>query len=260
MPSYCGFKWLTRPGYWMPYQAAKALAATFCWNIRYALTPVFGNDFPNLCLPPGHQGFEKFLIDPEIVQFCTEETNRFRIEGPAYQVRDSTPKRAASQQPSFQSPHWDMGTHHLRDSDESGSYTESDKSSKYFLSPQVSPRSTTFRSVNESLSPASSPVFHSFTFDGTSRRLPHLRLGLPTSVPEGYYKGASNTPNIHSNIVHVSDQDKADHWSRTVSPCSDMDYSLNESDCEERYSMEEIEAARALLQLSKTDKYLALPK
>ncbi|KAJ5231205.1 hypothetical protein N7489_011913 [Penicillium chrysogenum] len=37
---------LSAQGYWMPYEAAKAMAATFCWRIRYALTPLFGTEFP----------------------------------------------------------------------------------------------------------------------------------------------------------------------------------------------------------------------
>ncbi|KAF2092183.1 DNA-binding domain of Mlu1-box binding protein MBP1 [Saccharata proteae CBS 121410] len=36
---------LSAQGYWMPFEAAKAVAATFCHPIRHALTPIFGPDF-----------------------------------------------------------------------------------------------------------------------------------------------------------------------------------------------------------------------
>jgi hypothetical protein len=39
-------------GYWMPYEAARAMAATFCWRIRYALTPLFGTEFPAMTYDP----------------------------------------------------------------------------------------------------------------------------------------------------------------------------------------------------------------
>ncbi|KAF2458756.1 transcription regulator HTH, apses-type DNA-binding domain-containing protein, partial [Lineolata rhizophorae] len=54
-------------GYWVPYKAAKAIAATFCYEIRHALTPVFGPDFVNQCIPPGSPNFQNFKINPAIV-------------------------------------------------------------------------------------------------------------------------------------------------------------------------------------------------
>jgi len=36
-------------GFWLPYIVARALCSKFCWSIRYALTPIFGNDFPRVC-------------------------------------------------------------------------------------------------------------------------------------------------------------------------------------------------------------------
>jgi hypothetical protein len=65
-------------GYWMPFEAAKAIAATFCWKIRYALTPLFGTDFPSLCIPPHSQQFGKMTIDPGVIQEATEMSNRYR--------------------------------------------------------------------------------------------------------------------------------------------------------------------------------------
>ncbi|KAK6525540.1 hypothetical protein TWF281_010602 [Arthrobotrys megalospora] len=36
-------------GFWIPYLAAKAICSRFCYSIRDALSPIFGNDFPALC-------------------------------------------------------------------------------------------------------------------------------------------------------------------------------------------------------------------
>ncbi|KAJ6257117.1 hypothetical protein Dda_8002 [Drechslerella dactyloides] len=36
-------------GFWIPYLAAKAMCTRFCYTIRHALSPIFGNDFPALC-------------------------------------------------------------------------------------------------------------------------------------------------------------------------------------------------------------------
>ena len=77
---------LTWTGYWMPYQAARAIAATFCYDIRYALTPIFGDEFPSMCLSPKDPGFAKFLINPAIVRQCAAETERFKREKSSYQI------------------------------------------------------------------------------------------------------------------------------------------------------------------------------
>jgi hypothetical protein len=69
---------LVAQGYWIPHAAAKAVAATFCYDVRYALTPVFGHDFPSICIRPGEEGFGGMTIDPGITKFCTEEAKRFR--------------------------------------------------------------------------------------------------------------------------------------------------------------------------------------
>lgn len=62
----------------MPYEAAKAVAATFCWDIRYALTPLFGTDFPSLCIPPHSRQFGKMTIDPEIIREATGLSSKYR--------------------------------------------------------------------------------------------------------------------------------------------------------------------------------------
>ncbi|RJE26692.1 APSES transcription factor Xbp1 [Aspergillus sclerotialis] len=71
---------LAAQGYWMPYAAAKAMAATFCWRIRHALTPLFGTDFPSLCVHPRDRArYGRMQIDPKIVEEATETANRYRM-------------------------------------------------------------------------------------------------------------------------------------------------------------------------------------
>ncbi|KAL4973082.1 hypothetical protein BDW66DRAFT_109685 [Aspergillus desertorum] len=71
---------LAAQGYWMPYEAAKAVAATFCWKIRFALTPLFGDDFPDLCTHPDDRArFGRMVIDPCIVRIATEKANYYRM-------------------------------------------------------------------------------------------------------------------------------------------------------------------------------------
>ena len=70
---------LTVLGYWIPFEAAKAVAARFCWEIRYALTPVFGTDFPSTCVTPDDPNFLKLKILSSIVGSCTERANGFRM-------------------------------------------------------------------------------------------------------------------------------------------------------------------------------------
>ncbi|KAL1952728.1 hypothetical protein VTO42DRAFT_4406 [Malbranchea cinnamomea] len=73
---------LAAQGYWMPFEAAKAVAATFCWRIRYALTPVFGVDFLSMCIPPSDPRFGRMVIDPAIVEAVTETARRYRLLEP----------------------------------------------------------------------------------------------------------------------------------------------------------------------------------
>ncbi|PYH46962.1 putative APSES transcription factor Xbp1 [Aspergillus saccharolyticus JOP 1030-1] len=62
-----------RQGYFVPWECARALATRFCWDVRYALTPIFGNDFPEDCLHPDHPDYRQWLIDPEIVHDSAEK-------------------------------------------------------------------------------------------------------------------------------------------------------------------------------------------
>lgn len=61
----------------MPFETAKAVAATFCYKIRFALTPLFGVDFPSQCVQPHDRAFGKMTIDPEIIKRATELSRRY---------------------------------------------------------------------------------------------------------------------------------------------------------------------------------------
>lgn len=64
----------------MPYDAAKAIAATFCYKIRHALTPLFGLDFPMMCVNPLDKvRYGHMIIDPAIVQKSTKMANYYRM-------------------------------------------------------------------------------------------------------------------------------------------------------------------------------------
>ncbi|KAI0147598.1 hypothetical protein GGR57DRAFT_505497 [Xylariaceae sp. FL1272] len=65
-------------GYWMPYQCAKAVCATFCWSIAGALIPIFGPDFPSLCIAPEAPDYGRMIIESAIVIQSTREAEHFR--------------------------------------------------------------------------------------------------------------------------------------------------------------------------------------
>lgn len=80
-------------GYWIPYDAAKAIAATFCWSIRHVLTPVFGIDFPQICIHPDSAKFGSMLIDPEITKRCAQQAVSYR------ELEETNSSRASSATP-----------------------------------------------------------------------------------------------------------------------------------------------------------------
>ncbi|KAI9762887.1 MAG: hypothetical protein M1840_001120 [Geoglossum simile] len=69
---------LAAQGYWLPFEAAKAVAAKFCYPIRHALVPIFSEDFPALCAVPGTDEFGVMTIDQAITRRCAELANKLR--------------------------------------------------------------------------------------------------------------------------------------------------------------------------------------
>lgn len=78
-----------RQGFWVPFAAARAIAATFCFKIRHALTPVFGNDFVDLCLEPGHPKFQSYSISQSIVRQCARQAEQWKRLADSYKVQPS---------------------------------------------------------------------------------------------------------------------------------------------------------------------------
>ena len=62
----------------MPYQCARAVCATFCHHIAGALIPIFGPDFPSLCIPPGAPDHARMIIDSAIIGQSTREADYHR--------------------------------------------------------------------------------------------------------------------------------------------------------------------------------------
>lgn len=190
----------------MPYQAAKEIAATFCWDIRWALTPIFGNDFPQLCRPPQHPGFAKFVIDPLVVRFCTTETARFREEGASYELLQTRtpPTVVETLMPVLSSP-FEKQRSRPRDL-ESGYGSDADRSNKSDFSPQVSPRSqysaSCFTPVNRTGSPASPHTAYSWSLCSPVREQAPLVQLLPTSNPDGSCNEFFRKKRSYSEISH----------------------------------------------------------
>jgi hypothetical protein len=245
----------------MPYDAAKAIAATFCYDIRWALVPVFGSDFPDKCFHPKNDGFAKFLIDPSIVQYCTMETNRFRTEGASYRISTSNiPSLRELPNMGFESAPWEdrvVKQRRARPTDiESGYGTDTDRhSDKYIVSPQVSPR-TLWTSVNRSMSPSSPRTVSSSNMGSpVSTQGPPL-IQLPTSVPGGYYDEPFRTKRTHSKVAfsdNCDDEVATRPWTAGTSKSD----SCHVHDA--RHSQNDLVAAEIMLSLSSGDNMLLPP-
>lgn len=214
----------------MPYQAARAIAATFCWDIRFALTPVFGADFPSTCLRPQDTGFAKFFIDPNIVKFCVQETDRFRNEGAIYRLPTLSSTSMLSPSPKLESPRMRFDQPQWRSRaakhrrvpamlDTESGYGSDDGNNKATITPEVSPRSV-WRPVTRSQ--VSSPPSTNFTASMsppitpmrpfemsppvTPMQQPFIRL--PTPAPALAYDTSFRTKRTHSKVsLHGDDDD-----------------------------------------------------
>ncbi|KAI1437969.1 hypothetical protein GGR50DRAFT_571149 [Xylaria sp. CBS 124048] len=69
---------ITAQGYWMPYQCAVAICATFCHKIAGALIPIFGPNFPALCTPAEAPEYSRMVIDPTTIIQSTREAEYYR--------------------------------------------------------------------------------------------------------------------------------------------------------------------------------------
>ncbi|KAI9815207.1 MAG: hypothetical protein M1832_005542 [Thelocarpon impressellum] len=139
---------LAAQGYWMPYEAARALAATFFYRFRHALIPIFGPDFPKSCVHPEDPAFERMIIDREIIRRCSSEAHRRRAESVTRaSSRGPSVPRSRAAAPGFCIPrraewtsvppsrtHTGKGERYT----ESGYGTDTDLSELYLASPSTS--------------------------------------------------------------------------------------------------------------------------
>ena len=75
----------------MPYEAARHLAATFCYRIRYALVPLFGPSFVSFCHHPQDPAYERMIISRDIIRQCTAEAEELRLKGNCFRVERPRP-------------------------------------------------------------------------------------------------------------------------------------------------------------------------
>ena len=123
----------------MPFEAAKAVAATFCYHIRYALTPLFGLEFLKKCIKPGEDGFGHMVIDANIIRRCTEEANEYRVMSRESSLIGcpSTPEPIPASMTKW-TPKLLRRRQARTVESESGYYTDTDQSDQYAASPQSS--------------------------------------------------------------------------------------------------------------------------
>lgn len=62
----------------MPFNCAKAVCVTFCASIAGALIPIFGPDFPSLCISPDAPDHGRMQIDPMLIMDSARQAEMFR--------------------------------------------------------------------------------------------------------------------------------------------------------------------------------------
>ena len=131
----------------MPFEAAKAVAARFCYDIRYVLVPVFGPDFVSMCQKCGDPSKIRFNVEPRIIQRCTEAVTANQAQSRQSSVAVSPRTTTASAKLPVWSPKSLQPKSAKVIDAESGYGTDSDRSEKYPGSPD-SPRSIEWTPVN----------------------------------------------------------------------------------------------------------------
>ncbi|KAF2465462.1 uncharacterized protein BDR25DRAFT_239204 [Lindgomyces ingoldianus] len=250
---------LAAQGYWMPYKAAKAVAATFCYNIRHALTPVFGKDFLSMCTPPKSPNFGRFLIDPAIIRECTADTKKWLIGDDRCFI--PTPEKNSSMstlKEDFACPPQrgkSPRSHRTKHADqESGYGTDTDQSDKYFFSPQVSPRSQAWTSVNRPQSPISPSRIVNRLQSPTSLSIAHFSSSQPwlSSVPRYFNDDQLRTKRTLSKVEYNSDSNTNEDIPPT-GPSAETGSDFDSDRGDGVHTKKELDAAEIILQLKAAD-------
>ncbi|CEL09767.1 hypothetical protein ASPCAL12897 [Aspergillus calidoustus] len=210
---------LAAQGYWMPFEAAKAVSTTFCWKIRYALTPLFGADFPKLCVHPNDRSrFGRMIIDPAIVRDATKRAHYYRSLGlrspPLTHLQpEYLPSSAGDRLPMGRHilPKSHHHYHRSGTSERSLGYGSSPESSSstepYCLSP-ISPIRGTFTPVNTPRStdtyPSHLPSPHQVLAAISASRIPS---SAPSNNPRGGNIHGIDGSEIDADAESVSDEE-----------------------------------------------------
>lgn len=180
----------------MPFEAARAMAATFCFNIRYALTPMFGIEFLSLCVRPEDTNFGRMVIDSKIVRHCTNTARAFcaLYRGASHRGTPSMKSSNSVGTWSTKSPR--ANPDNPADS-ESGYGTDTDRSDRYLSSSQT-PLTLEWTALN-------TPMSSTRTNGGTSSP----RRGC-TSTPDVKYEESlksSSSDDIRDGKRHSRGKD-----------------------------------------------------
>ncbi|KAB8242834.1 hypothetical protein BDV35DRAFT_383654 [Aspergillus flavus] len=233
-------------GYWMPFEAAKAVAATFCWNIRHALTPLFGLDFPSLCVPPTNTSqYGHMLIDREIVQKATETAHYYRM------LELRSPVDTSLRPPKL----------HNSELDRPASSPERSTPDRYYGTP-TSPFHNTFTPVNtpRSTEAASSSPRQVLASLSSVRGIPNDDSSSEVTHSSTPYSESMDTPTESDDEYHASDSDNGNAIGNIIgpqNPTNDDDEYNVETRARRKYRSalfaREVKAAHALLSLCMQD-------
>lgn len=233
----------------MPFETAKALATTFCWEIRFLLTPLFGLDFPDMCIPPTDRvNFGRMVIDPKIIQEATEIARRYRLLEPrSYDEMSTTSFHSQVPRQMVDYPSQDTSRGPpmpnklaRRSYADSVSSARGSSSEPYCGSPQ-SPSYRGFTPINRP--PSSHPVTHTpydFLQEATERRKRVMRAAGEETDSETEFSTTSRS-DVHAKPIfptpYGSERVSADGDSEMDDSemTSSDDESMLEDDADEEY-------------------------
>ena len=219
----------------MPYKCAHALCASFCWNIRWVLTPLFGPSFLRDCLPPSHPGYQSFKVDREAIRICRLEiSDASRIGTPMSGIDPFQPRNAPrsvpqrKQLPTRKARPSAVVTDSSEDSMSTASSTSNDSMgddaySTPLDSPLLSPKSYTplsWTSINRGTpSPVAPPNSPSF-LPSTSTATPgsHRLLPIPPFIPVTPISVGRSSPYPHKSNVRKIAKTVSKRYRRSSTP------------------------------------------
>ncbi|KAF2169330.1 hypothetical protein M409DRAFT_65032 [Zasmidium cellare ATCC 36951] len=219
-------------GYWVPYSCARALCLTFCYPIRWALTPVFGPSFIKECLAPDHPGYGRFKIDPEVIRISALEQQDWRVDTAS---RDATP---AYPQAGREIPRSAPAAHehvdHSKPQFKQGSpFSEASSDRNYvYSSPMTDSPALSPKSKHRPLMPVQSPTWTSINRSGYDSPMYSHRDSPPTPLSGPLQTNPNFSPNIswrnaEPALVQLPTNTRRISTCRSVvdAPPTDADYS-----------------------------------